>query len=126
MQLSIIASTKLNYSENNYPDITQTTLWMDFETEISLELAKNQSIYVVYDTYKANSLRLSLCKISDLPVADFDLLNRHYRIFPITDSVPDTWEEILALESHQSLARAYKFDVVSYDKHGARQIEISI
>ncbi|WEG72546.1 hypothetical protein [Vagococcus intermedius] len=128
MQLSIIASSYLTYSSHIYPDIQKTDLWTDYDTTIAEEFAKGQAIYVVYDCYEKDTLRLSLCKRSETPTAnaDFDLLTRHYRIFSVAESVLNTWHEILTLEHSNVLARAYKFDVVNYNKDGARQIEISI
>ena len=122
MFLQILASIRTNNFQDEYCIEKIQKIWKEQEPAVAEAFSEGEPVYAVYHDYASDykgDYSLSICRLTDGEVYDFDTSEHIYQVFEADKEDPQAvlhaWQRIWQAEETDELHRSYTFDFEKYD-----------
>ena len=122
MFLNILASIRTNNFQDEHCVEKIQALWQEQEGAVKEAFAQGEPVYAVYHDYDSDykgDYSLSICRLTDGEVYDFDTSEQTYQVFEADKEDPQAilhaWQRIWQAEEAGELHRDYTIDFEKYD-----------
>ena len=122
MFLRILGSIRTNNFQDEHCIEKIQALWQEQEEAVKEAFVQGEPVYAVYHDYASDykgDYSLSICRLADEEVFDFDTSEQSYQVFEADKEDPQAifhaWQRIWQAEETDELHRDYSIDFEKYD-----------